>query len=496
VTRSGTVPVRASRVASRWPTLCAALLAALAVVAGTSGISGASPPPPTACPAPVISGGTATVTCAYTGGAQTWTVPDGVTSATFDLLGASGGNDSPQTTGAGGEATAQVSVTPGNVYQVMVGGVGGDAPQGEGQQPTGNQSLGGFNGGGDANTPGLSLLGHGAGGGGASDVRLDGGCATTGSCALTDRFIVAGGGGGPGVYIIGPGGDGGAGGGAAGGNGGSAPGGGTGGGGATQTAGGSGGSPNGTGGVLGQGGDAGTDVGGFDATGAGGGGGYYGGGGGGGPVVYGGGSGGGSGGGGGGSGLVPAGGTLTSGVLAHGNGQITITYTPPAAQTITFANPGPLYYGPAPITLTATASSGLPVTYTVTGPCSVTGSTLKLTGTGLCIVAADQAGGDGYAPAPEVSQTIIVKTDPPLTCKVTATIPGPPAQQQVTVTLPGAGLESIAITEHVNATIFVPAFTPGSNTPVVLTATKDTAGKLSQWAFDATDAAGNVVHCA
>jgi hypothetical protein len=259
--------------------LCAALLAALAVVADTSDISGASPPPPTACPAPVISGDTATVTCVFTGGAQTWTVPDGVTSATFDLLGASGGNDSPQTTGAGGEATAQVSVTPGAVYQVMVGGVGGDAPDEEGAEPTGSQSLGGFNGGGDANAFGAGLLGYGAGGGGASDVRLDGGCATTGSCALTDRFIVAGGGGGSGLYVYGPGGNGGAGGGTAGGDGGSAAGGGTGGGGGTQLAGGPAGSPAGAIGVLGQGGDAGTDEN-YAGDGGGGGGGYYGGGGG------------------------------------------------------------------------------------------------------------------------------------------------------------------------------------------------------------------------
>jgi hypothetical protein len=92
----------------------------------------------------------------------------------------------------------------------------------------------------------------------------------------------------------------------------------------------------------------------------------------------------------------------------------------------------------------------------------VTGATLTLTGSGQCVVAAGQAGGEGYAPAPGVSQTIVVKTDPPLTCKVTATVAGPPAQQQVTVSLPGAGLESIVVTEDVNATVPVPSFTPGS----------------------------------
>jgi hypothetical protein len=36
-----------------------------------------------ACPAPVINGTTATVTCQYTGGSQYWTVPAGVTQATL-----------------------------------------------------------------------------------------------------------------------------------------------------------------------------------------------------------------------------------------------------------------------------------------------------------------------------------------------------------------------------------------------------------------------------
>ena len=38
--------------------------------------------------------GLATVTCtfSYTGGSQTWTPPPGVTSATFDVQGAQGGN--------------------------------------------------------------------------------------------------------------------------------------------------------------------------------------------------------------------------------------------------------------------------------------------------------------------------------------------------------------------------------------------------------------------
>ena len=109
----------------------------------------------------------------YTGDAQTWTVPAGVTSATFDLYGARGGGfvgDSLLAPGLGGEATATIAVTPGDSIEVNVGGQGGSP-------------AGGFNGGG----AGGSI----AGGGGASDIRI-------GGTALADRELVAGGGGGAG----------------------------------------------------------------------------------------------------------------------------------------------------------------------------------------------------------------------------------------------------------------------------------------------------------
>jgi hypothetical protein len=67
-----------------------------------------------------------TETFNYTGAAQTWTVPAGVTTATFDLYGAQGGlvfgvRGSP---GLGGRATATVAVTPADTIQVNVGGQG------------------------------------------------------------------------------------------------------------------------------------------------------------------------------------------------------------------------------------------------------------------------------------------------------------------------------------------------------------------------------------
>ena len=70
-----------------------------------------------------------TETFNYTGAAQTWTVPAGVTEATFDLYGAQGhGGCCPFSAfprGLGGRATATIPVTAGTSIQVNVGGRGG-----------------------------------------------------------------------------------------------------------------------------------------------------------------------------------------------------------------------------------------------------------------------------------------------------------------------------------------------------------------------------------
>jgi len=127
-----------------------------------------------ACPAPVISGATATVTCSYTGAAQSWTVPAGVTQATFTLYGAAGSTDSADAPGgSGAEVTGTLPVTPGTVLQVNVGQAG-----------VTNHGVA-FGGGGAAGGEDAG------GGGGASDIR-------DGADKLADRLLVAGGGGGGG----------------------------------------------------------------------------------------------------------------------------------------------------------------------------------------------------------------------------------------------------------------------------------------------------------
>ena len=86
-------------------------------------------------------GTTTTVTFAYTGSQQSFTVPAGVTSLSVTATGAAGGVGGGEVTGgAGAVASDVVSVTPGTVYTVEVGGTGGAAGA--------STNNGGFNGGG------------------------------------------------------------------------------------------------------------------------------------------------------------------------------------------------------------------------------------------------------------------------------------------------------------------------------------------------------------
>jgi hypothetical protein len=209
---------------------------------------------------------TGSATFNYTGGAQTFAVPQCATSITIDAYGAQGGSGT-QVGGLGGRAVGIRAVTVGTTLTVVVGGVGQNVPT------TGNVNgfAGGFNGGGavrEYTTWTGQTEGASGTGGGASDVR-------SGGTALANRIIVAGGGGGAGNT------PGGAGGGSTGQTAASGTGNTVGGGGGTQTTGGSAANcclpayPNQPG-VLGTGGAAYRDA----SASGGGGGGYYGGGGG------------------------------------------------------------------------------------------------------------------------------------------------------------------------------------------------------------------------
>ena len=127
----------------------------------------------------------------FTGGEQTFKVPDNVTSLDVVAVGASGGDGfSLQSAGGpggrGAVASASLPVTPGQTVFVEVGGTGG----------AGDGNFGGglgFNGGGAGHN---GLWGSG-GGGGATDIRTISRAGVAGD-SLSSRLLVAGGGGGGG----------------------------------------------------------------------------------------------------------------------------------------------------------------------------------------------------------------------------------------------------------------------------------------------------------
>jgi hypothetical protein len=130
----------------------------------------------------LTNGLTVTVTFDETGSDQSFTVPDGITNISFDLLGASGGNAGAFYGGSGAELQGTLSVTGGETLYIFVGGFGLNPSQ---MNPNyGNYQGGGYNGGG-----GGYIRWPSGGGGGATDIRI-------GGTDLTNRVAVAGGGGG------------------------------------------------------------------------------------------------------------------------------------------------------------------------------------------------------------------------------------------------------------------------------------------------------------
>ena len=139
-----------------------------------------------ASPSLVCAGATCTWTFPFTGDYYDWTVPAGITQVGFDIYGAQGGNGGPSAGGTGqtvqggrgGRVQGTLTVTPGSVLRVYVGGKGTDATL---------VGAGGFNGGGSTSATSDDNRRPGAGGG-ASDIRT--------GAALSTRLVVAGGGGG------------------------------------------------------------------------------------------------------------------------------------------------------------------------------------------------------------------------------------------------------------------------------------------------------------
>jgi Glycine rich protein len=138
-----------------------------------------------------------TANYAFTGAVQTFTVPAAVNQVTITARGAAGSYGvihQPNVAiqypagGLGGTATGTFAVTPGQVFNIYVGGAPAAPPTVVAASNT--VIPGGYNGGGNAMAElsgGINYIP--GGGGGATDVRLTGN-------ALADRILVAGGGGG------------------------------------------------------------------------------------------------------------------------------------------------------------------------------------------------------------------------------------------------------------------------------------------------------------
>jgi hypothetical protein len=149
-------------------------MASAALLAGSAMLA---PPAQAALPTGCSESGS-TVTCSYafTGAEQKFTVPSGVSAVHVEAVGAPGSASAPipqtytNSGGSGAIADAELFVSPRETLYVEVGGPGRIDP---------GRWNGGWNGGGN------SAYGDGAGGGGASDVRL---------CSMTATSCPAGGG--------------------------------------------------------------------------------------------------------------------------------------------------------------------------------------------------------------------------------------------------------------------------------------------------------------
>lgn len=137
---------------------------------------------------------TGTMSFAYTAAVQTWTPPACVSSITVDAAGGAGGKSSQVSStgvgGLGGRVQATLTVTPGSLLYIYVGGAGSSCA-------TVGTSIGGsILGGGGAycgDSTSIQDWPYSGSGGGASDIRVT-------PYGTTNRILVAGGGGGAGYW--------------------------------------------------------------------------------------------------------------------------------------------------------------------------------------------------------------------------------------------------------------------------------------------------------
>jgi hypothetical protein len=136
---------------------------------------------------PLTGSVTSAVAFTYTNGPQTYTVPAGITSLQVVATGASGGGVDGASGGLGAQVRATLTVVPGEVLTVLVGGAGSVFG-------STNPATGGYNGGGDSFAFGSATAG---GGGGATALLRATTLGKTGDyLSSRNALLVAAGGGG------------------------------------------------------------------------------------------------------------------------------------------------------------------------------------------------------------------------------------------------------------------------------------------------------------
>ena len=139
----------------------------------------------------------------YTGGEQSFTVPDNVESIKLEVWGAQGGNGKYSTGGLGGYSTGKLKVQQNDVLKIIVGGAGGSSGvAGYNGGGKGNEAGGGGGGRTEISTDDTLLIVAGGGGGGAEAEGKNGGAGGGGSesgRAGTDNGNCAGAGGKDGI---------------------------------------------------------------------------------------------------------------------------------------------------------------------------------------------------------------------------------------------------------------------------------------------------------
>ena len=114
------------------------------------------------------------------------------------------------------------------------------------------------------------------------------------------------------------------------------------------------------------------------------------------------------------------------------------------------------------------------------------------------VSAVDQTGPDGGGESSDSSEASAIPAPPPPsppTCQIASVLPGPPAQLSLTMQDTNSGLMSISVSNSINVTTTIPPYTPGTKSPVTVTAAQTNTSQRSTALFAVTNVAGGAATC-